>query len=230
MSASGEPRGAPRGLGAALAFVRRQIDEGAWRPGDRLPNERELAQRFGLARNTLRRGLGALEAEGAITRQVGRGTFVAAAPAGAAGLEARFERASPAEIMALRLLLEPQAIELAAARATADDLVFLRDCLGRSEAASTIRGFEEWDGKLHQRIVQAARIELLCDIYAAIDAARRTAAWGKLKDRSLTPELRARYEEQHRSIVEALVQRDAERARAEMRAHLAAVQASFDLA
>ncbi len=229
MSASGEPRGAPRGLGAALAFVRRQIDEGAWRPGDRLPNERELAQRFGLARNTLRRGLGALEAEGAITRHVGRGTFVAA-PAGAAGLEARFERASPAEIMALRLLLEPQAIELAAARATADDLVFLRDCLGRSEAASTIRGFEEWDGKLHQRIVQVARIELLCDIYAAIDAARRTAAWGKLKDRSLTPELRTRYEEQHRSIVEALVQRDAERARAEMRAHLAAVQASFDLA
>jgi GntR family transcriptional regulator len=45
--------------------------------GDRVPSERELAARWGVARMTLRRALDELVAEGMISREPGRGTFVA---------------------------------------------------------------------------------------------------------------------------------------------------------
>lgn len=58
------------------AILRRQIDSGESAPGSRLPTEHELAARYGISRATVRHALGALAAEGAIDRQVGRGTFV----------------------------------------------------------------------------------------------------------------------------------------------------------
>jgi DNA-binding FadR family transcriptional regulator len=84
--------------------------------------------------------------------------------------------------------------------------------------------FEEWDGRLHQTIVSAARNQLLCDIYDAINGVRSSTEWGKLKERSLTTERRAAYIRHHRAIVDALNERDGERARKEIRHHLIAVK------
>lgn len=50
------------------------------RPGDPLPTERELAEHWGTSRTTIRQALSALEAEGRILREQGRGTFVAPLP------------------------------------------------------------------------------------------------------------------------------------------------------
>jgi GntR family transcriptional regulator len=52
------------------------LDEGAWRPGDRLPPERELAQRYGCSLITVRRALTELAREQRLERTPGRGTFV----------------------------------------------------------------------------------------------------------------------------------------------------------
>ncbi|HSN41432.1 MAG TPA: FCD domain-containing protein, partial [Burkholderiales bacterium] len=49
---------------------------------------------------------------------------------------------------------------------------------------------------------------------------RQQAEWGKLKDRIVTPERRLQYQEEHRNIVHALADRDAERARTYIIAHL----------
>lgn len=59
------------------AFLLEVVAQGAVGPGGKLPTERELAARFALPRNTVRKTLAQLEAEGAITRHVGRGTFLA---------------------------------------------------------------------------------------------------------------------------------------------------------
>lgn len=57
--------------------LRRQIREGGLRPGDRVPSERELAERFGASRMTVRQALNQLAWEGVIVRRQGQGSFVA---------------------------------------------------------------------------------------------------------------------------------------------------------
>jgi GntR family transcriptional regulator len=52
------------------------LDAGEWRPGDRMPTERELAERYGCSLITIRHALGELVREGRIERTRGRGTFV----------------------------------------------------------------------------------------------------------------------------------------------------------
>jgi DNA-binding FadR family transcriptional regulator len=223
-----------QGAGAMLRHLREGIAAGRWRPGDRLPTERDLARQFGLARNTLRRRLDDLAAEGLIERMTGSGTYVAERTAGpAAGASDReggpfgiagFAEASPAEVMEFRLLLEPQVIDLAAARANAADLARMDLCLARSEAAEGIAAFEDWDGALHLAVVAAARNDVAARVYEAVNAVRRGGAWGTLKERTLTPERRRLYEAQHRALVRALHDRDAAAARAVLREHLCAVR------
>ncbi|WP_324717458.1 GntR family transcriptional regulator [Carboxydochorda subterranea] len=60
--------------------LRRRITEGEWKPGFRLPGERELMRLFGVSRTTVRQALDALEADGLIERRHGQGTFVASQP------------------------------------------------------------------------------------------------------------------------------------------------------
>lgn len=61
--------------------VRRRIlqclAEGEWKPGERLPTESALAERFGVAISTVRAGVGELTAAGVLIRRQGKGTFVA---------------------------------------------------------------------------------------------------------------------------------------------------------
>ncbi|HYZ17578.1 MAG TPA: FCD domain-containing protein [Candidatus Acidoferrum sp.] len=210
------------------AFIEERIREGQWPAGHQLPTERELVEHFGIARNTVRKTLRALEERGTIERHVGRGTFVASPrEADEPDLVQRIHRASPAEIMEARLLIEPDVVGLAAARASADDLAAMEECLRRAESAPSVDEFEHWDGRLHETILGAARNGLIADIYAAINSVRRQAEWRKLKERTLTPERRALYEEQHRRIVAALRDRDPEAARRTLRDHLSAVAANL---
>ena len=68
------PRGAPKGQ--ALRAILEELVEGL-PPGTALPSERELAERYGLARMTVRNEIERLTAEGSVYRLHGRGTFVA---------------------------------------------------------------------------------------------------------------------------------------------------------
>lgn len=204
------------------------IASGDWKPGDRIPTERALSEHFGVARNTVRRALKQLEDAGRITRHVGRGTFVAESQRGRPNdLAHRIQNASPNEIMEVRLIIEPQAAELAAARANGLELDAIAECLKKSEVALTVAEFERWDGLFHQALIAACRNHLLIDIYGAINAVRRKADWTALKERVLTPARRTATQTQHRRILGALRERDVARAALEMRDHLADVRRSL---
>ena len=56
------------------------LDDGVWRPGDQLPPERELVERYGCSLITVRRALSELAHEGRLERARGRGTFVRRPP------------------------------------------------------------------------------------------------------------------------------------------------------
>jgi DNA-binding FadR family transcriptional regulator len=201
------------------------IETGVWLEGQRLPPERELSTQFGMARNTVRRALKSLEEAGRLVRHVGRGTFVRGLRHdGAIPLASRIEQASPAEVMEVRLIFEPQASNLAAGRATAEDLQLIEQAYRNSRGAADVAEFERWDAALHLAIIRATRNTLLIEYCEAIGAARQQPQWYRLKQRSLTPEARALYDQQHGAIVAALRDRDTAAARAAMQQHLISVR------
>jgi len=200
--------------------IRDTLLDGSLAPGTRLPTERELVRRFGIPRNAVRRTLAQLEAEGAITRHVGRGTFVAGTAGADAIPAASAAHTSPAELMEARLRLEPALAELIVTNATAADFERMEACLERAEKAATLDEFELWDAALHEALAGATHNRFVARVLDMVTAVRQQSEWGKLKDRIVTPERRLRYQQEHREIVRALKARDAERARAAITDHL----------
>ncbi|HEY9446422.1 MAG TPA: FCD domain-containing protein [Burkholderiales bacterium] len=203
-------------------FIQSAAGDGTLPPGGRLPTERELAERFAVPRNAVRKTLAQLEAEGAITRHVGRGTFLVQTP-GSGGRDydtAGVSHTSPAELMEARLRLEPALAELIVTHATPADFERMEVCLDRAERASTLDEFELWDAALHEAMAGATHNNFVARVLEMVTSARQQAEWGKLKDRIVTPERRLKYQEEHRAIVLALKARDAEQARQAILTHL----------
>jgi GntR family transcriptional regulator len=59
------------------ALIVHDIEAGAWKPGEAIPSELELAARFGVAQGTVRRAIDALADENLVVRRQGKGTYVA---------------------------------------------------------------------------------------------------------------------------------------------------------
>lgn len=232
-------------------------------PGSRLPTERQLAANLGVTRSGIRLALAALEADGLISREVGRGTFLrdAAAAALAAARNSEFSAAefspaeftagefgagqaadgqrgggepasplgrpvpdfAPADVMTIRRLIEPQALPLVAAWATARDFAEMERCLAGGDQAASYEEFEIWDLALHRCIIAAAHSPLLVALYEVVESARHGQVWGDLKRRSATGQRRVLYQEDHHAIVTALRVRDTDAAVEAMRSHLAHV-------
>ena len=200
-----------------------------WRAGHRIPTERALSAEFGLSRSTVRRVLQDFKRKRLITQTVGSGTYVAeqVQQALAALAPPAAVTVSPAELMAARLLLEPALIEMAIGNATGADFARMDECNARAEAALTLEEFEKWDAALHEAIAEAAHNGFIVRVFRLINEVRATAEWGVLKRRSATPERRVQYQQQHRAMVAALKERDAERARALCLAHLLHVRTNM---
>jgi GntR family uxuAB operon transcriptional repressor len=186
----------------------------------RLPTERELVQVTGMNRSTIRKALTRLEVEGRIVRHVGRGTFVSTQSAGTAD-KPDF---SPIDVLAARKMLEPRLAASAALAATPVDLARICDCHNRAEATGDYYEFEFWDSGLHRAIAEATHNPMLWHIAQIMDQGRRGAEWGNLQLRDFSPERRLEYLDQHRRIVDALLERDPTQAAAAMQSHLTAVQ------
>lgn len=222
----------PRGRGDAERLrhsLAQALQAGRWQPGEKLPTERALGAQYGMARNTVRRALDALEAEGLIQRHVGRGTFRTGAAAEAAPacpplpLE-QAEAFGPAEVVECRLAFEPELVAMAVARASPADLARMEACWQQAEAAADLAAFEHWDGALHDAIAVATHNRAAMALSRSLARVRLQAEWGALKARGATPARRAALQRQHRAIIDALRQRDRAAARGAMRAHILYVQ------
>lgn len=201
-------------------------------PGAKLPTERQLAADLAVTRTMVRHALALLEAEGRISREVGRGTFLRRGdaprrPERRARTAARSEDVGPADVMAARRLIEPQVLPLVVAWATPRDLDEMRRCLAGGASAKTYDEFEVWDFALHHAIVAASRNALLVAMYHEVERARKGALWGSLKRRNDSRERRLAYHVDHEQLVDALCARELERAVAVMDAHLARVEANL---
>ena len=190
-------------------------------PGTRLPTERHLAESLGITRSGVRHALAVLEAEGRVSREVGRGTFLRSRVA------AKPDDISPADVMAARELIEPHVLPLVIAHATVRDFDEIERCLAGGAAATSGEEFEAWDFAFHHAIVAAAHNRLLDRMYAAIETGRQGQLWGTLKRRNDSVERRTAYQLDHQRIVDALRSRELERAVDAARVHLGRVGANL---
>lgn len=190
---------------AAANRIRQQILSGAWADGRLLPSERDMAAQFGIARNTLRRIIQQLEGEGLVESHPGRGSVVRLSPLGDQMSRADFvpatRHASQADLLEMRALLEPLVAEMAAGRATPEEISALETAHRNAIDAKEPATLEHWIAEMHHALWRAAGNAALLDWYEAIEK--------QLPQRTVAVELRAAYLKNIAAMVAALRDRDA---------------------
>jgi DNA-binding FadR family transcriptional regulator len=216
----------PRRLYQQVADQLRQlIESGEYVPGDRLPTERELAERMGISRPTIREALIALEVEGRVHIRVGSGIYVTE-PQRAAPPSTTEE--GPFELLRAREFIEGAIAEEAALRAKPEHIRVLDDVLARMNR------------QLHPtRTTIALDREFHVDVAAILGNAVLVHVVGDLFDQRMNPyferlssyfENRTTWQaalEEHRAVRDAIAARDPGKAKAAMRHHLRLSQERF---
>ncbi len=201
------------------------ILEGDLKLGDKLPSERELSERFGVGRNSVREATRALESANLVETRQGEGTFVIVTPdtlvsalsekmssEGASGFHLLFEA---------RRVLEPQIAALAAKRAAPAELEKLADILDRQreEIEAGGSGIDE-DTEFHMGLAEAAKNEFLHRLVVSLLGTLR-----ELRERSVREESdRIRSHETHVKILEAVKEGREKDAVANMIGHLLEIE------
>lgn len=187
-------------------------------PGARLPAERELCARLGIARSTLRQALTALTQSGHVyaTRGRGGGTFVAEEPPPAAPPSAQV-LARWRETCDERLAVELGVAVLAAERAERDDLARLDELVATLEdELEDFPAYRQTDIRLHVGLAEAAASPPLVRASTEVQGAMTDL----IAYIAHPPEVLASSNEQHRRIIAAVRERDPLRAARAMTEHL----------
>jgi GntR family uxuAB operon transcriptional repressor len=191
---------------------------------DRLPPERDLSRTFGVSRGELRKALAVLEGDGLIWRHVGRGTFIGARPVlNLADVAYLGELASPAQVIAARLAIEPELARLAALYGTASDFEEIHACCQRCRSAADWRSYEAWDNNLHYAVAKATHNKLLVYLFDILNVVRRSTVWGQRRTTTRPPRDHHSFAS-HDAIYAAIAARDAALASQRMREHLISVR------
>lgn len=188
--------------------------------GDRLPPERALAEQLGVARNTIRKSMSQLVAEGTISRHVGRGTFVAAMAA-LDQAKAKDPDFTLLELLEVRLAIEPPLMELVVERATDRELADFSLPLEAMSGAATWVDFKEAKYGLHLAFARATRNGFFEHILMQIIAQRRKSGWQQANGpRSLVGQMQRATLEEYGQLVGLLQARDGTGARNQLQASL----------
>jgi len=211
--------------------VVRQVEQlilrGILRPGERLPSERELAEKLSVSRPSLREALSELQDAGLLTSRAGAGVFVAEVLGSAfsPALMRLFAMHDEAvyDYLAFRKDLEGLAAERAARVGSNTDLKVINAIYTKMEAAQSKRSSEEearLDAQFHMSICEAGHnvvmLHMMRSMYELLQTGVFYNRQATFRQRSGRSELL----DQHRVINEALQARDPEAARAAVHKHL----------
>ena len=205
-------------VGVRLAdFVR----ESGMAPGDQFPAERELAQRLGVSRTSVRQSFVVLQALGFVDIRHGEGAFLRRTRGFGDSLTKLLERRRRLpDVLEAREALEVKLAELAAAHRGDDDLNAMNRALAQMEAeiASGALG-TEGDAAFHHAIALAARNEILLHLIEAMAEVIQETRVESLSE----PGRPRRSLEAHRRILAAIESQSTELAADAMRQHLRVV-------
>jgi DNA-binding FadR family transcriptional regulator len=210
----------------AIDGIRQLIASGEFRPGAKLPREKELALRLGVSRNSLREAVRALELVGVVEARQGDGTYVTSLDPSllldviSYVIDFSHDEAT-LQLLEVRRLLEPAATALAAARATPDQLDAIGERLEEMDRSTEPASLLEADSAFHAAIAHAsgnpALAALLGNLSGTTFRARITRAYS---DARAVEDTRR----EHRRIYEALRAADPDLARAASAYHVGGVE------
>lgn len=209
---------------AIVEQIRTLIRSNRLRPGDRLPSERELCERLGVSRVTVREALRVLEAGGLVEIRVGaRGGAFVTKPSSdrlGEGLADLINLApvTSVEVTEARLVFELGIIPMVIERATEQDIEELRAMTrGHIEALRRGEYTMAMSAEFHNRVgacTHNAAIEMLVrSFHGPLLMSLREAA-------TAAPLMGQRGTFEHRDFVEAIAERDADKAMAIMQKHI----------
>ena len=232
-----DPRTRPRRTNLAEQIargLRRKLQSGEMRPGDRLPTEKELSQSHGVSRAVVREAVAALRSDGLVVARQGSGVFVAEQPP--ADLRQNlflFEAeklSSVIEVLELRAAVEGEAAALAAERVSPAELAKIKEChQAFGEAVALGDQAEAQDFALHLAIVESTHNRQFVEFFRFLGARTipRAQALGPPPDTDAADSFLRRIHAEHAAIVRAIADHDAQAARAAMTAHLKGSQERY---
>jgi GntR family transcriptional repressor for pyruvate dehydrogenase complex len=206
--------------------LRSRIHAGQLGPGDRLPNERDLAASLGVGRITVREAIRILVDDGYVVSKRGNsgGTFVSdlVHPRRAWVERVRSDPNWIVDLIEFRKAVEMRAAELAAGSRTAGHLAEMRRAITQGSAPSSRSAFRQADHRFHVAVATASGSERLLN---AMVQAR-----GEMfvpTDQLVFHDHYAQTEDEHVKILTAIEDRNPEAARAAVDAHLQASLTDF---
>ena len=199
------------------------IREGRLEPGNRLPSERELCQRFGVSRVTVREALRVLESSGLVTIRVGAhgGAFVTTPSAerlgeGLADLMALSEMTA-SNVTEARIIVELGLLPLAVERATEQDVADLLAMVETAEEAVANGTYTvEMSAAFHIRVGECTHNPALGMLLQSFHGPMRMS----LEQSHITAPMGDQGVGEHRALAEAIRDHDLDGARAVMSTHL----------
>jgi len=211
----------------AITTIKEMIVSGELGPGQRLPPEKELSERLGLSRNSLREAVKSLAVIGVLDVRRGDGTYVTSLRPELL-LEAMsfvvdlHQDASVLEIFEVRRILEPAAAIFAVDRISDDTLDELAAGLDEVSEDTPIEELVQHDLAFHHAITAAGGNAYLTSLLDALSSSTaRARVWrGITQDRAV-----ARTLAEHERILQALRARDKEMVRAALTVHIGGVDA-----
>ena len=202
--------------------IEESILHGDLKTGDQLPAERELAQRFGVSRTAVREAVKALREKGLVEAYSGRGTFITNGRSHAMRQSLDWMSRSnnvdgSAQLAEVRAILEPEIAALAATRMEDQYLATMREAVATMDRSlRDPDAYIEADLDFHLALAEGAANPLILSLIDSIVGLLREQRMRIFNVQGGAE----RGQVHHKRILEAIEKRDAENARATMRAHL----------
>ena len=220
--------------GAVVRQIEQLVLRGILRPGERLPSERDLAEKLGVSRPSLRDAIGDLAERGLLVSYAGSGIFVAdvLGSAFSPALVELFATHDEAvfDYIGFRRDIEGLAAERAATFGTETDLKLIDTIYAKMEAAHQKRDptdEAQLDAEFHMAIIEASHnVIMLHMLRSMFDLLREGVFYNRqvlFRNRMTREQLL----DQHRAMNVALQARDPAGARAAVEAHLSYVEQAY---
>lgn len=203
--------------------MRQQLIDGAYKVGDRLPPERNIAESLNVKRTAVREAIIMLELENLVEVRKGSGVYVLTIPSSTSSREfALSDEAGPFEILQARQLLESSIAEFAALQVTPNDIVKMRAALSlEREELEGESNLAKGDEEFHLCIAQATQNSMLVDMLKALWAARENSPmWNQLHSRISNQAYRSEWLVDHSKILTAIQRKDPVASKQAMWQHL----------